>query len=353
MTVRDWANRGQTYVNARAPNLLGRFRSTDDEDENNPSTELATDTTSAYGSTAASVVTMANSKPDDVSLYATSSHHHEYFTGSAWIHPVYTKEQMDALEVNHRKTETFSDRVALRAILLMRIIFDLCTGYKHPKEGEAHLPKFRMTTRQWLDRFLFLESIAGVPGMVAGMIRHLHSLRALRRDRAWIESLVEEAYNERMHLLTFLKLQKPSVQMRTGLLIGQIIFYNLFFISYLISPATCHRFVGYLEEEAVITYTRCLEDIDAGRLPELASMEVPDIARTYWHMEDDCTMRDLIQYVRADEAKHCEVNHTFGNLHQTSDRNPFALVIDNGRPQPSKDLTTFRSVGWRRDEIAN
>lgn len=222
-----------------------------------------------------------------------------------------------------------------------------------PKEGEAHLPKFRMTTRQWLDRFLFLESIAGVPGMVAGMIRHLHSLRALRRDRAWIESLVEEAYNERMHLLTFLKLQKPSVQMRTGLLIGQIIFYNLFFISYLISPATCHRFVGYLEEEAVITYTRCLEDIDAGRLPELASMEVPDIARTYWHMEDDCTMRDLIQYVRADEAKHCEVNHTFGNLHQTSDRNPFALVIDNGRPQPSKDLTTFRSVGWRRDEIAN
>lgn len=68
MTVRDWANRGQTYVNARAPNLLGRFRSTGDEDENNPTTELATDTTSAYGSTAASVVTMANSKPDDVSL---------------------------------------------------------------------------------------------------------------------------------------------------------------------------------------------------------------------------------------------------------------------------------------------
>lgn len=349
MTVRDWATRGQGYVSARTPALLGRFRS----DE--PATEApdTTDATSNYGSTAASVVTMANSKPDDVSLYAADSHYHEYFISSAWIHPIYTKEQMEAIEVKHRVTESLSDRIALRVIMFMRYFFDVCTGYKHPKEGEEHLPKFHMTTKQWLDRFLFLESIAGVPGMVAGMIRHLHSLRALRRDRAWIESLVEEAHNERMHLLTFLKLHRPSLQMRTGLVLGQIIFYQLFFLSYLISPATCHRFVGYLEEEAVITYTRCLQDIDAGRLPDFASMEVPDIAKAYWHMEDDCTMRDLIQYVRADEAKHCEVNHTFGNLHQVHDRNPFALVIDNGRPQPSKDLTTFRSVGWRRDEIAN
>ena len=36
-------------------------------------------------------------------------------------------------------------------------------------------------------------------------------------------------------------------------------FVNLFFLAYLISPKFCHRFVGYLEEEAVKTYTHCIE----------------------------------------------------------------------------------------------
>lgn len=30
------------------------------------------------------------------------------------------------------------------------------------------------------------------------------------------------------------------------------------FVAYLINPKICHRFVGYLEEEAVHTYTRCI-----------------------------------------------------------------------------------------------
>lgn len=34
---------------------------------------------------------------------------------------------------------------------------------------------------------------------------------------------------------------------------------------YLISPKHCHAFVGYLEEEAVKTYTHCLADIDTVR----------------------------------------------------------------------------------------
>ena len=34
---------------------------------------------------------------------------------------------------------------------------------------------------------------------------------------------------------------------------------NMFFLAYLVSPRFCHRFVGYLEEEAVKTYTYCLE----------------------------------------------------------------------------------------------
>jgi len=37
------------------------------------------------------------------------------------------------------------------------------------------------------------------------------------------------------------------------------VFVNLFFIAYILSPRFCHRFVGYLEEEAVKTYTYCLK----------------------------------------------------------------------------------------------
>jgi hypothetical protein len=95
--------------------------------------------------------------------------------------------------------------------------------------------------------------------MVAAMTRHLHSLRKLRRDYGWIHTLLEEAENERMHLMTALELKKPSVLFRGMVLLSQGIFVNMFFVSYLISPSFCHRFVGYLEEEAVKTYTKCLE----------------------------------------------------------------------------------------------
>jgi hypothetical protein len=37
--------------------------------------------------------------------------------------------------------------------------------------------------------------------------------------------------------------------------IAQGVFFNAYFLMYMISPASCHRFVGYLEEEAVHTYT--------------------------------------------------------------------------------------------------
>ena len=98
--------------------------------------------------------------------------------------------------------------------------------------------------------------------------------------------------------------------MRLMVLGAQGVFFNAMFVSYLISPRTCHRFVGYLEEEAVITYTRALEDIDAKKLPLFEKMPAPDIALQYWNMPKGSTMRDLLLYVRADESKHREVNHT-------------------------------------------
>ena len=132
-----------------------------------------------------------------------------------------------------------------------------------------------------------------------------------------IETLLEEAYNERMHLLTFLKIAQPGWFMKVMILGAQGVFFNGFFISYLLSPSACHRFVGYLEEEAVHTYSYIIREIEAGRLKQWSdpAFQVPDIAISYWNMpEGKRTMKDLMMYVRADEAKHREVNHTLGNL---------------------------------------
>lgn len=108
---------------------------------------------------------------------------------SSWPHPVYTKEQMEAIEIAHRSTRNFSDRLALSAVRLLRTTFDRATGYKHDigskheNDGTTKAPV--MTSDQWLSRFIFLESIAAVPGMAAATLRHLHSLRNLRRDNGW------------------------------------------------------------------------------------------------------------------------------------------------------------------------
>ena len=132
-------------------------------------------------------------------------------TPSAWPHPIYTKEQMDAVHVSHRDTKTFPDRVALAMVRVLRWGLDQSMGYKHG-------PGFQMTGKKYMTRNVFLESVAGVPGMVAGMLRHLRSMRKMRRDNGWIETLLEESYNERMHLLTFLKMAEPGWFMRTMVL---------------------------------------------------------------------------------------------------------------------------------------
>jgi ubiquinol oxidase len=167
-----------------------------------------------------------------------------------------------------------------------------------------------------------------------------------------IETLLEEAYNERMHLLTFLRMAEPGWFMRLSLLAAQGVWFNALFLAYLISPRTCHRFVGYIEEEAVMTYTRCIADIDAGKLPLFQTLPAPEIAVNYWNMpEGKRTVRDLIMYIRADEAKHREVNHTLGNLDQQKDPNPFVSEYKDERPHPSKGIDTLKPTGWEREEV--
>lgn len=266
---------------------------------------------------------------------------------------------MEDIEIAHRDTKNFSDRLALMAIRIMRNCFDFATGYRHdPKVASGEKPanqanqQFAMTETKWMTRFIFLESIAGVPGFVGGTLRHLKSLRTLRRDNGWIETLLEEGYNERMHLLTFLKLHNPGLFMRLMIIAAQGIFYNAFFLSYLVSPRTCHRFVGYLEEEAVITYTRALSDLNAGKLPGWEHLEAPEIAIKYWNMKPDAKMKDVLLYIRADEAKHREVNHTLANLDGNYDPNPFMTEYeDPTKPHPSKTLDSIKGTGWSREEV--
>ena len=83
--------------------------------------------------------------------------------------------------------------------------------------------------------------LLAVPGFTAALIRHLHSLRRLQRDHGWIHTLLEEAENERMHLLTFLQLRKPGPIFRVAVIFTQYFFTAGFFLSYLISPNFCHR----------------------------------------------------------------------------------------------------------------
>jgi ubiquinol oxidase len=155
-----------------------------------------------------------------------------------------------------------------------------------------------------------LETVAAVPGMVGATITHLTCLRRICDDKGWIKTLMDEAENERMHLMTFVEISKPTWFERAVIIGVQWVFYLFFFALYLVSSKTAHRVVGYFEEEAVISYTHYLSEIDEGRS---ANVPAPAIARHYWKLPDHATLRDVVLVVRADEAHHRDVNHGFAN----------------------------------------
>lgn len=159
-------------------------------------------------------------------------------------------------------------------------------------------------------RAVVLETVAAVPGMVGGALQHLKSLRRMQSDNGWIHTLLDEAENERMHLMTFIEIAKPSKFERLLIVIAQGIFYNMFFLLYLISAKTAHRVVGYFEEEAVYSYTEYLAGVDDGKYENVPA---PQLAIDYWKLKPDATLRDVIIVVRNDEAVHRDVNHDFAN----------------------------------------
>ncbi len=164
--------------------------------------------------------------------------------------------------------------------------------------------------RKYGHRAVVLETVAAVPGMVGATLNHLRGLRRMQDDKGWIRTLMDEAENERMHLMTFVAVCQPTPFERLMVIAAQGVFYFFFFGLYLIAPKTAHRLVGYFEEEAVISYTHYLAEIDDGRSPNVGA---PAIAIRYWNLPADATLRDVILVVRADEAHHRDVNHGFAN----------------------------------------
>ncbi len=164
--------------------------------------------------------------------------------------------------------------------------------------------------RRYGHRAVVLETFAAVPGMVGGTLQHLRALRRIESDHGWIRTLINEAENERMHLMTFFEIARPSRFERLLILLVQVVFYNGYFLLYLLSPRTAHRVVGYLEEEAVYSYTEYLAGVDNGTS---VNVPAPRVAIDYWQLAPDARLREVIVAVRADEAKHRDVNHQFAD----------------------------------------
>jgi ubiquinol oxidase len=192
----------------------------------------------------------------------------------------------------HHEARGLSDRVAFGFVKVLRFFADT------------------FFAKRYGHRAIVLETVAAVPGMVGAALTHLKCLRRMCDDRGWIRTLLAEAENERMHLMTFIEIAQPNLFERALVLLVQGAFYNAFFLLYLISPKTAHRIVGYFEEEAVISYTSYLAEIEAGRHADVAA---PDIAKRYWQLPATATLRDVVIAVRADEANHRDVNHGFAD----------------------------------------
>ena len=205
-----------------------------------------------------------------------------------WLGRLIAEIVMDAEPIQHREPVCVRDRFAYRLVKFMRFFADT------------------FFAKRYGSRAVVLETVAAVPGMVGGTLQHLRALRLMESDRGWIRLLLDEAENERMHLMTFIEIARPTRTERLLVVLVQGVFYNLFFLLYLFSPRTAHRIVGYLEEEAVYSYTEYLAGVNDGTYPNVPA---PQVAIDYWKLPPGSLLRDVIVVIRADEVRHRDVNH--------------------------------------------
>ena len=188
---------------------------------------------------------------------------------------------------------TLSDRFAYSMTIFFRFIADT------------------FFAKRYGHRAVVLETIAGVPGMVAGMWMHFKSLRSMKAGYGkHIREMLAEAENERMHLMFFIEIAKPNIFERSLVLFSQFLFGAFYFFMYVFFTKTAHRMIGFFEDEAVKSYTEYLKMIEDG---EIENVKAPQIAIEYYDLKSDARLIDLVKCVKADEEHHSEVNHKYAN----------------------------------------
>ena len=193
----------------------------------------------------------------------------------------------------HHKPQDLSDKIAFAFTKFLRFLAD--TFFK----------------KKYGHRAVVLETVAGVPGMVAGVWMHFKSLRAMKAGYGeQIREMLAEAENERMHLMFFIEIARPNYFERFIVLFAQIIFGLFYLFMYVFFTRTAHRMIGYFEDEAVKSYTEYLELVESGKVKNI---QAPKLAIQYYKLGSNAKLSDLIRCVRADEEHHSETNHNYAD----------------------------------------
>ena len=188
---------------------------------------------------------------------------------------------------------TLSDRFAYSMTIFFRFIADT------------------FFAKRYGHRAVVLETIAGVPGVVAGMWMHFKSLRSMKVGYGkHIREMLAEAENERMHLMFFIEIAKPNIFERSLVLFSQFLFGAFYFFMYVFFTKTAHRMIGFFEDEAVKSYSEYLKMIENG---EIENVKAPQIAIEYYDLKSNARLIDLVKCVKADEEHHSEVNHKYAD----------------------------------------
>lgn len=203
--------------------------------------------------------------------------------------------------LRHYQPASFSDRFAFGAVSSMVWVASKLFG------------------RRYGDRAVVLETVAAVPAMVSATLLHLRCLRQMTDDRGWIRTLMVEAENQRAHLMAFVAVSHPSGWERLLIVLTQGLFYNSYFLLHLVSPGTAHRLAGYISEQATDGYTRYLDRLAAGALPDVPA---PPFAVDYWHLPPDAKLSEMLVSMRQDEAIHRDIQHAFADALARGDTLP-------------------------------
>ena len=195
--------------------------------------------------------------------------------------------------IDKTKTSSISDAFAYSMTKFFRLVAD------------------SFFSKRYGHRAVVLETVAGVPGMVAGVWMHFKSLRAMKAGYGeQIREMLDEAENERMHLMFFIEIAKPNMLERFLVLSAQMLFGLFYLFMYVFFTRTAHRMIGYFEDEAVRSYTEYLELVESGKVENTPA---PHLAISYYKLGTDAKLSDLIRCVRADEQHHSETNHEYAN----------------------------------------